>query len=252
MEAHSLIFQWTVKKRYGPGNATTDNALVGLMWMKRLYFFVLFLKRSKHLLGRNSVSQTSHYVAQVRHGTTARIRFCMFDFSCSTATTKWLLQQIILLAPQSLLKGVWHWLWFSVPRMTAAKMTRRRRATTAPILLDIFASIAMLKDVDGTRSKFVFFEASVGNAAARIIVFFLELKCCFDGILLVVFWTIFVKSTNLRITVKIDLMSWHCTCHQRNIERQGTKVIYVRAGNRYGRKSSVSFILRIISKLIGL
>lgn len=133
MEAHSLIFQWTVKKRYGPGNATTDNALVGLMWMKRLYFFVLFLKRSKHLLGRNSVSQTSHYVAQVRHGTTARIRFCMFDFSCSTATTKWLLQQIILLAPQSLLKGVWHWLWFSVPRMTAAKMTRRRRATTAPI-----------------------------------------------------------------------------------------------------------------------
>lgn len=74
-------------------------------------------------------------------------------------------------------------------------------------LLDIFASIAMFKDVDGTMSKFGFFEASVGNAAARIIVFFLELKCCFDGILLVVFWTIFVKSTNLRITVKIDLMS---------------------------------------------
>lgn len=76
--------------------------------------------------------------------------------------------------------------------------------------LDIVANIALLEGTDRTRWKIAFFEVSVANARAKIVVFCTKLKCSLLGILLVVFWSIFDNLTNFRIFVEVELTIGDC------------------------------------------
>lgn len=67
-----------------------------------------------------------------------------------------------------------------------------------------------------------FCEVSVENAAAKNVAFYLKIKCSLAGVLLVVFWLLFVNSTNFRIT--------DCISHQGKLlsvpKREARTVFY--------------------------
>lgn len=78
-------------------------------------------------------------------------------------------------------------------------------------MLDALAKFAMFEDADTTMRKFVSTELLLKMQQPEISLFLLKRKRSLVGLLLVVFWPIFVNSTDFRIPLVVELTSFDCS-----------------------------------------